>query len=169
MKITHRLEIKALMASTALLFAGNAISGDLFELNKKGLGSQQNPTVQAKLSSTHISLNVQGASHGGTISISGPAGFAHTIEFSGSSETVNLLESDSLLAKNNQLPPGRYNYQITTHVGPLKLIRDTMNNGRGENNFTYAGKPVFHSGSFIVEGGSIKQFAQTNEPAPARW
>lgn len=169
MKITDRLTLKALVASTTVFVASNTIASGLFELDRQLSDLSKKSPIQTSLSSTFISFNVQGKAHGGTISITGPGGFAQTVEFSESSETVNLLDSESLSATNNRLLPGRYEYEITTHVGPLKLIMDTINNGRGDNNFTYAGEPVTHSGSFTVEGGGIKQFAQVQEPAPATW
>lgn len=168
MKYIYRPIIQALVVSSTILLASNTTASDLFELNRQASDLSKKSPIQASLSSTFISFNVQGSSHGGTISISGPGGFAQTIEFSESSKTINLLDSDTLTA-NNSLPPGRYEYEITAHVGPLKLIMDTMNNGRGDNNFTYSGESVTHSGSFVVEGGGIKQFAQIQEPAPATW
>ena len=138
----------------------NAFASDLFELGKPAKPKQQ---IQTSLNGTMVSFKVVGKSHGGIISVSGPNGFYVNETFDGTSKTINLLE------KFDKLPPGQYSYQISAHVGPLKLVRDTINNGRGDDNFTYAGTPVEYSGSFIVKSGSIQQFRQLREPATNEW
>lgn len=157
------------VACVTTLMVSNALASDLFELKNQRLDPSKQPKIQTSLSSTFLSFQVPARAHGGTISISGPNGYNHTVTFDGSNYSLSLLDSKSLKSTNNRLPPGRYNYQIATHVGSLKLVTDTMNNGRGENNFTYAGTPLHQSGSFVIKGGSIQQFEQIQEPAPIEW
>lgn len=147
-------------SSTAVVLAltllnTSTYASDLFELNKSQ--NIKKNMIQSSKSGSMISFRVNGKNHGGTISVSGPAGFNITEKFESSSNTLNLLD------KYSKLPAGIYHYQISAHVGPLRLIKDTINNGRGENNTTYAGTPVNHSGSFTVKGGSIQQFQQLKE------
>lgn len=157
------------MSFAALLMVSNAFATNLFELNKNQSESNAQPKIQTSISSKFLSFRVPVRTHGGTVSIAGPNGYNHTVKFKGSSYSISLTDSESLKSTNNQLPAGRYYYQIDTHVGTLKLVTDNMNNGRGENNVTYAGKPLRQSGSFVVKGGSIQQFAQIQEPAPVKW
>lgn len=143
------------------LICSSAMSTGLFELGKSEKPIKE--LIKAATSSSMISLQIGATSHGGTISISGPDNVFITEAFEGQSLTLNLLD------KLEKLPPGRYNYTIKTHVGNLRLVQDTIDNGRGEDNFTYAGTPVSHSGSFVVNSGSIQSFAQIKEASSNEW
>lgn len=136
------------------------VGGGLFELNKEKINKE---VIQVSTSSSSISFRVNASSHTGTISVSGPNGFNIVEAFDGSSKTLNLLE------KYRRLPTGIYHYQITTHIGDLRLVKDTMNNGRGDNDFTYVGTPVNHSGSFRVNAGSIVRYNQQREASANEW
>lgn len=151
-----------------LLITSQATSQELFEL-EKGQPTAIRPAIEASTSSSKISFRVAGKTNGGSITISGPNGYHSEQKFMGSSDTVSLYDSKSMAAVDNKLPPGRYNYRIATQVGPFKLIKDTMDNGRGDKNYTYAGTPVVHTGSFIVKGGSIQEFEQTEEANSFTW
>lgn len=143
-------------------------SQELFELEKEQPTAIK-PAIEASTSSTRISFRIAGKANGGSITISGPNGYHSERKFRGSSDTVSLYESKSMETLDHELPPGRYNYRIATQIGPYKLIKDTIDNGRGDKNYTYAGTPLVHTGSFIVEGGSIKEFGDVEEADPIIW
>ncbi|MCC2606113.1 hypothetical protein [Planctobacterium marinum] len=138
-----------------LLVCTSTLGSDLFELSKSEQPDKE--LIKASMSSSMISFQIGTTSHGGTVSISGPDGIFMTEAFEGQSTTINLLNS------LKKLPPGRYTYTIKAHVGNLRLVQDTIDNGRGEDNFTYAGTPISHSGSFVVNSGSIQSFSQIKE------
>lgn len=118
---------------------------------------------KSSASGTSLSLRLDAKNHGGTITVSGPNGYYISESFEGSLMYLNLLD------KYAKLAPGRYEYHVTAHVGQKKLIKDNINNGRGENNFTYAGTPVSHSGSFVVEDGRVKTFDQSIKEERNEW
>ena len=162
--------MKKLVTLTIGLFviANQANSQELFELEKEQPTAIK-PAIEASTSSTRISFRVAGKANGGSITISGPNGYHSEQTFRGSSDTVSLYDSKNMAALDDKLPPGRYNYRIATQVGPFKLIKDTMDNGRGDKNYTYAGTPVVHEGSFVVKGGSIQKFEQSEEAESSTW
>lgn len=151
-----------------LVIANQATSQEGFDLDKEQPTAIEHP-VDASFSSSGISFRIGGKASGGVITISGPNGYHSERTFRGSSETVSLYDSKSLAALDDKLPPGRYDYRIATQVGPFKLIRDTMDNGRGDKNYSYVGTPVVHTGSFVVKGGSIQEFEQIEEADSSTW
>lgn len=148
---------KLYLSLLAACFTASASGADLSSLKT---GKQ---LFKSSASGTSLSLQVDAKNNGGTITIAGPNGFYITEDFKGSTMYLNLLD------KYTKLLPGRYEYHVTAHVGPKKLIRDTINNGRGENDFTYAGTPVSYNGSFVIEGGRIKEFDQSIQEQSNEW
>lgn len=151
-----------------LIVTNKASSQEFFELNQEQ-PTQVKPAIDASTSSSSISFRVAGKVNGGSVVISGPNGYHSEQKFSGSTDTISLYDAINMEALDHKLPPGRYHYRISTQVGPYKLIKDTMDNGRGDKNFIYAGKPVVHTGSFVVQGGSIQEFADVEEAKPVTW
>lgn len=153
----------ALFAVTSLALSQVAVAEDFlsgFSLSEDSKPKEQ--MIQTKPSGSYFTFNVKGQLNEGTISISGPNGYFINKQFKQSVNSLRLNEYENMRS-------GRYFYQITAHVGTPKLIRDTINNGRGENNFTYAGDVVKKSGSFVVKNGSIKTFMQKEEGTSSGW
>lgn len=143
------------------IFNSNAIETE--SLFSNPLTSKPQQLFRTQASGSLLSLLLSARNHGGVITISGPEGFSLSQPFSEQSLSLNLLDS------TERLPAGRYDYQVTAHVGALQLIQDTLDNGRGDENFTYAGTPVSISGSFVVESGSIVQYSQIKEDSYSEW
>jgi hypothetical protein len=125
-------------------------------------------TVNAKEPKTHkiavpqfngtsVAFSAKNISRNTTVRISGPNGY-HAREFS----EVGMPSID-LYKTGNKLADGLYNYEITTAVGKMVLIEDTMNNGRGDNSH-YARKGVTQTGHFRVVNGAIKRYKNIKEP-----
>lgn len=153
------LLISASLLASSICFSAFG-SDSLFELSNT---SKKAEIFRASTSSNTLSIVASKTLHDGTISIVGPEGYFVTYPYSSQSITINLLE------KSDVLPSGRYSYQVSAHFGPLKLIQDKIDNGREEQNFTYAGTPVTFSGSFEVKSGSIIQYAQIKEENANEW
>ncbi len=124
-------------------------------------------TVNAKEVKTHkispqfngssIAFSSKSTSRNTTVTISGPDGF-QARKFS-----ENGIPSIDLY-KSGKLVDGLYNYEITTATGKLVFIKDTINNGRGENDSHYARKGVTQTGHFRVVNGQIKRYKNIKEP-----
>jgi hypothetical protein len=125
-------------------------------------------TVNAKELKTHkiavpqfngsnVAFSAKSTSRNTTVTISGPNGF-QAQKFS----ETGIPSID--LYKGGKLVDGSYNYEITTAVGKMVLIEDTMNNGRGEDNNHYARKGVTQTGHFRVVNGAIKRYENIKEP-----
>ncbi|NQZ13022.1 MAG: hypothetical protein HRT35_38240 [Algicola sp.] len=110
---------------------------------------------------TSVAFSAKNNSRNTTVTISGPKGY-NVSKFS----EVGMPSID--LYRAGKLADGLYNYEITTAVGKLVLIKDTMNNGRGENDSHYARKGVTQSGHFRVVNGQIKRYKNIKEPSANR-
>ncbi len=110
---------------------------------------------------SHVSFTSKVVARNTTLSVIGPSGF-HARK-----STDNGIPSIDL-HNYGALKDGLYNYEITTAVGKTLLIKDTLNNGRGENNSHYARKGVTQTGHFRVVGGQIKRYKQFKEPSAKR-
>ncbi|MFT4929138.1 MAG: hypothetical protein ACI8WB_005268 [Phenylobacterium sp.] len=118
-------------------------------VDKQLVGAEQ-------LYGTQVAFSAKANAKNTTVSIIGPDGFhAHKFAPQGI-PTIDLLSYGKL--KN-----GLYQYEITSAVGKRVLIKDKLNNGRGEKNSHYARKGITQSGHFRVEGGSIKRYKNIKE------
>jgi hypothetical protein len=106
---------------------------------------------------TDVSFALKNNQKNTTLSITGPNGFTASKFSENGSPKVDLYRA-------GKLADGLYNFEITTPVGKLVLIKDTINNGRGENNSHYARKGVIKSGHFRVINGQIKKYPNIKEP-----
>ena len=154
---------KLVLFSTAvLLIPVSHVTG--VEINRtKQIAPDKQSLFRTQLSGSQFSLQAQVNHHGGELNIIGPDGFQLTRKITDSALTVNLSDGTKALS------PGTYFYEISTTVGSKRLITDTINNGRGEKNHTYAGSPVKQTGRFIVADGAIVDFAQTDEVGTNEW
>ena len=114
-------------------------------------------SIKEQFGGTHISFASSGNNSNSTLTISGPDGF-------NISKAADVGTPSLDLDQNGTLKDGLYNYEITTNTGPLVLIKDKINNGRGENDSHYARKGVTKSGHFWVVNGQIKTFKNVKEP-----
>jgi hypothetical protein len=128
-------------------------------VNAKELNS--NKVARPTFYGSSISFPTKNIPRNTTLSINGPNGF-HASKFS-----VSGMPAVDLY-KNGGMKDGLYHYEITTAVGKSVLIKDTMNNGRGENNSHYARKGVTQSGHFRVVNGQIKNNRNSEEPTESR-
>lgn len=141
------MNTKVILASASLVMM---ISG--------GVSAKDNSfSIKEQFGGTQISFASTGSHSNSTLTIAGPDGFS----ISKASE-VGTPSLD--LNQNGTLPDGMYNYEITTNTGPLVLVQDKINNGRGENNSHYVRKGVTKSGHFWVVNGQIKKFQNIKEP-----
>ena len=141
------MNTKSLVAITSLtmiISGGVSAKDNNFKINEQFGGSQ-------------ISFAATGSSSNSTLSISGPDGFNVSKAAKIGTPSVDLYE-------HGDLKDGVYQYEITTNTGPLVLVQDKINNGRGENNSHYARKGVIKSGHFRVVNGQIKKFKNIKEP-----
>lgn len=142
------MNTKILVASTALALL---MSGSVSAKDDK-------LTIKEQFGGTQISFASNGSNSNSTLSISGPDGFSFSKASDGGTPSVDLNQ-------HGNLKDGIYHYEITTNTGPLVLVQDKMNNGRGENNSHYARKGVTKSGHFRVVNGQIKQYQKIKEPS----
>lgn len=142
------MKTKVLLASIMLAMI---ICGDVSAKN-------DNSTVKAQFGGTQISFASIGTSSNSTLSISGPDGY-------NVSKATKVGTPSLDLHQHGDLKDGLYQYEITTNTGPLVLVKDKINNGRGDDNSHYARKGVTKSGHFWVVNGQIKKFQHVKEPA----
>jgi hypothetical protein len=116
-----------------------------------------NSVIKEQFGGTQLSFAFNGSSTNSTLTVSGPDGFNMSRSSNAGVPSLDLNRSGSL-------KDGLYNYEITTNTGPLVLIQDKINNGRGENNSHYVRKGVTKSGHFWVANGQIKKFDNIKEP-----
>jgi hypothetical protein len=93
-----------------------------------------------------------------TVSISGPDGFYRTTQ-----SDMDFQDID--LASEQALADGIYQYEIVINSGAYREVKDTLNNGRGENNVTLVPKTKVQKGHFWVVNGQIKSFKKVKEPS----
>lgn len=135
-------------------------AGLLLSLGLQAAPVDKNPAVSVQLHGNYVALSSSLTIKNGMLKIAGPDGyFAQEFKEDG----LPSLYLDQALT--GSLPDGDYNYEFIGMTGPYRLVRDTINNGRGENDFTYAGTPVKKSGHFKVVNGQIKIFRNIKEPA----
>jgi hypothetical protein len=147
------MSYKCTLVTTVLLIAIN-IPADAKNIGTNTAKKQS--IVSEQLHGTTVSFAASQQISQSSITVSGPAGFgARKLSTSG------LTSLD--LSNYGQLADGLYNYEITINAGELMLFKDTINNGRGENDKHYGPKGITHSGHFRVEGGSIKTYKQIKE------
>ena len=116
------------------------------------------PLASAAMNGTYIDFQAKQLLSNATIAIAGPNGFNLTVKGENRVPDINLLDY-------GELPDGEYNYEISATVGPKRLVKDTMNNGRGDNDFVYVGTAVYQYGHFRVVDGQIKVYRQYPEPS----
>lgn len=153
---------KVMTFCAAVLFVGSVSSQELFELDKN-LHTELKPSIETSMSSSKLSFRVLGKSQGGTVTITGPNGYNSTQKFIGSSNTIDVYDSEAMASMDYGLPSGRYFYRISTHYGASRLIKDTINNGRDDKSYTYAGEPLIYTGDFVVSNGVIQSFKEITE------
>lgn len=120
--------------------------------------NSKKPLVTAQLQGTHMSFSMGRAARNTSLTVAGPNGYAvHKFEENGM-PSLNLRD-------HGPLKDGLYHYEIVTAVGKMVLVKDTMNNGRGEDNSRYARKGITQSGHFRVVNGQIKSYRQGKEPS----
>jgi hypothetical protein len=119
------------------------------------------PIATEAFNGTSVFFLASGSVNDTTVSIVGPSGFSVIIHDPNDIPAVNLSDYD-------EFRDGLYTYEITTATGPMVLVKDTIDNGRGENNSHYARKGVKQSGHFRVVNGQIKVFKQFKEPTAAK-
>ena len=107
---------------------------------------------------TSLSFTSKGVMSNISVSIAGPKGYSAQKSEQHGMPMVNLTDY-------GKLHDGLYNYELVVPVGDMVLIKDTIDNGRGENNSIYARKGIRKSGHFWVRNGSIVQFKRIKEPA----
>jgi hypothetical protein len=91
-----------------------------------------------------------------SVSIVGPDGFSAQKSVASGMPSFNLYEY-------GQLTDGLYLYEMSSSAGKRVLFKDTVNNGRGEQNSHYAQKSIRQSGHFRVVNGQIKRYKQIKE------
>lgn len=105
-----------------------------------------------------VGFTSKGTVENSLITISGPDGY-----FARKFSKVGIPTID--LHSFGHLKDGLYLYEITTSAGKLVLIKDTINNGRGENDSHYARKGVTLTGHFRMINGQVKKYKKIKEPA----
>ena len=110
-----------------------------------------------QFSGSSISFSNKGTAKAVSISISGPNGFHLKKSINSGLQSIDIGLNRSLL-------DGLYHYETVVKKGPLKLFKDTMNNGRGENDSHYAREGITQSGHFRVVNGQIKTYRNIKEP-----
>ena len=116
-----------------------------------------NFSIKEQFGGTQISFASNTSHSNSTLTISGPDGF-------NMSKAADVGTPSADLYQYGDLKDGLYHYEITTNTGPRVLIKDKINNGRGENDSHYARKGVTKSGHFWVVNGQIKTFKNVKEP-----
>lgn len=109
-----------------------------------------------QLYGSQVSFSAKASTSNTTLSISGPGGFHASKLLKSGIPSINLYDY-------GELKDGLYKYEITSSVGKKVRVEDTLNNGRGENNWHYANQGSTQSGNFRVMGGQIQQFKQPKE------
>lgn len=139
-------------------FIGVMTVGVLFSASVVGKTAvkDKQPLATAQLQGTYVSFQLKVAARNTTVSIVGPNGY-HVSKFAKDGIP------DVSLTEHGKLKDGLYNYEITSAIGPMKVFKDTMNNGRGQNNTVRAREGVTQSGHFRVVNGQIKKYRQTKE------
>lgn len=112
--------------------------------------------IATQLQGTHIGFSVKGVAENTLITVSGPNQYQLRKSAKSGIPTIDLSEPGILV-------DGLYHYEITTAVGPLVLVKDVINNGRGENNSHYARQGVIHNGHFRIVNGQIKKYKSLKE------
>ena len=120
------------------------------------------PIAFEQFSGSSIGFSSKMALKNTTLKISGPSDF---YVYKAAEHGMPSID----LHQRGGLKDGLYQYEITTSAGPLVLVKDNINNGRGDNNQHYAAKGVTQSGHFRVVGGQIKRYRQLKEPVSAAW
>jgi hypothetical protein len=135
-------------------------AGLLLSLGVQAKTIDKSPAVSVQLHGNYVALSSSLSIKNGMLRVVGPNGYsAQKVKQDG----LPSLYLDQHL--NGSLPDGDYAYEFIGMTGPYRLVKDTINNGRGEKNFTYAGTPVKKSGHFKVVNGQIKIFRNIKEPA----
>jgi hypothetical protein len=136
-------------AAALLLVGGTAVCAKEAEKPKM-------PT--ASFSGSSLSFSTKSVARNTSVSISGPSGFTLR-KFS----KTGMPQID--LNQRGNLKDGLYLYEITTATGELELVKDNINNGRGDNDSHWVRKGITKSGHFRVVNGVIKQYKNSKEPA----
>lgn len=140
------------------IFATIVIGLGLSGLAANAATTKTEPPVSAQFSGNHLSLSAKKPMRNVQVTVTGPGGYV-----------MKKSQRDGLpsmfLDNKMAMPDGDYYYEVSGTTGPERLIKDTIDNGRGENNFTYAGTPVKFTGHFKVRNGQVRQFRQVKEPS----
>lgn len=114
------------------------------------------PLAFEQLQGTRVDFSSKKSMTNATLSVAGPNGFHASVFSKKGIPSLDIQDFGSL-------DDGVYNYEIKAAGHEIIKIRDSLNNGRGDNASTFVNKSLSQSGHFRVLNGQIAHFDDTDE------